>query len=462
MKKQSFLKGAFYLALGSFLSKAIGALYKIPLANLVGGYGLGLYQMAYPFYCLLLTISATGIPSAIASLGAERRERGLSNSSLLKSALKLFLGVGAGGTALMIFLSPILSSLQGEPLIKGYLALAPSVFLTSAIAVFRGYFQAERDMRPTALSEVVEQIVKVSLGLLFAYLNRDNPVRAVGFLLLAVSISELVALGVLALLYAVAKNKEKSEKDGDRVALKSVFAVSFPASLSSSLFPLSSFLDSVVLIRLMERYTQNAVSLYGLFSGGAASLAALPASVCHALAVSCVPEVSKAHASGQGKASIKKALLWTAVFSSVGAIGLYLLAPQAVNILFKGLTAEERGLTARLVRGLSVGTVFLACSQTLSACLTAMKKPKYSVYAAALAVGVKLLLNFLLVSKSEFSIFGGVIALDVCYFVDFLLNLLYNLRVLGDNDRKKEQKDDYGSRTWRRIRRFNRAWGKGD
>ncbi|MBQ8407039.1 MAG: polysaccharide biosynthesis C-terminal domain-containing protein, partial [Clostridia bacterium] len=390
---------------------------------------------------------------------------GFSTRPLFKSALKLFLSIGAGGTALMICLSPILSSLQGEPLIKGYLALAPSVFLTSAIAVFRGYFQAERDMRPTALSEVVEQVVKVSLGLLFAYLNRGNPVRAVGFLLLAVSVSELTALGVLILLYGRAKNREKSIKDGGRVALKSVFAVSFPASLSSSLFPLSSFLDSVVLVRLMEKYTQNAVSLYGLFSGGAASLAALPASVCHALAVSCVPEVSKAHASGQGKESVKKVLLWTAAFSFVGSLGLYLLAPQAVQILFKGLTAEERLLTARLVRGLSIGTVFLACSQTLSSCLTAMKKPKYSVYAAALAVGVKLLLNFLLVSKPEFSIFGGVIALDVCYFVDFLLNLLYNLRVVGDKnngDRQKEQKNDYGSRTWRRIRRFNRAWGKGD
>ncbi|MBQ8406980.1 MAG: oligosaccharide flippase family protein, partial [Clostridia bacterium] len=235
MKKQSFLKGAFYLALSSFLSKAIGALYKIPLANLVGGYGLGLYQMAYPFYCLLLTISATGIPSAIASLGAERREMGFSTRPLFKSALKLFLSIGAGGTALMICLSAILSSLQGEPLQKGYLALAPSVFLTSAIAVFRGYFQAERDMRPTALSEVVEQTVKVSLGLLFAYLNRDNPVRAVGFLLLAVSISELIALGVLILLYSRAKNRENCVKDGGRVALKSVFAVSFPASLSSSL-----------------------------------------------------------------------------------------------------------------------------------------------------------------------------------------------------------------------------------
>lgn len=76
IKKQSFLKGAATIAAGGFIAKLIGALYRIPLTNLIGGYGMGLYQMVYPFYCLLLTVSATGIPSSIAKMTAEKRARG--------------------------------------------------------------------------------------------------------------------------------------------------------------------------------------------------------------------------------------------------------------------------------------------------------------------------------------------------------------------------------------------------
>ena len=71
-----FIKGAIWIAGGGFLAKVIGALYRIPLTNLIGGKGLGLYQLVYPIYCLLLTVSATGIPSSIAKLTAERVAKG--------------------------------------------------------------------------------------------------------------------------------------------------------------------------------------------------------------------------------------------------------------------------------------------------------------------------------------------------------------------------------------------------
>ena len=98
--------------------------------------------------------------------------------------------------------SPLLSKLQGtQDILWGYFALAPSVFLVSAISVFRGWFQGKNDMLPTALSEVTEQVVKVAFGLLFAYLFRENVALAVTFLLLAVSLSELAAILLMLLLF---------------------------------------------------------------------------------------------------------------------------------------------------------------------------------------------------------------------------------------------------------------------
>ena len=112
--KGAFLKGAFWIAIGGFTAKLIGALYRIPLTNLIGGRGLGLYQLVYPVYCLLLTVSATGIPSSIAKLTAERIARGESGETVYRTAIKLFTFIGLVGTALMCILAPFLAKAQGS------------------------------------------------------------------------------------------------------------------------------------------------------------------------------------------------------------------------------------------------------------------------------------------------------------------------------------------------------------
>ena len=196
--KGAFLKGAVWIAAGGLIAKIIGALYRIPLTNYIGGYGLGLYQMVYPVYCLLLTVSATGIPSSIAKLVAERVEKGKSPQGVFRSSLRLFVLVGLAGTAVMVLAAPLLSRAQGSEEVRaGYYTLAPAVVLVSALSVFRGYFQGTNRMFPTALSEIVEQVVKVGFGLFFAYLYRDNLRVAVTLLLLAVTISEAVALVII-------------------------------------------------------------------------------------------------------------------------------------------------------------------------------------------------------------------------------------------------------------------------
>ena len=113
-QKKGFLKGAAIIAVGGFLAKLIGAFYRIPLTNLIGGHGIGLYQLVYPVYCLLLTVSATGIPSSIAKLTAERVEKGENEHAVLKTAMKLFLIIGAIGTALMCAVAPYLSKAQNR------------------------------------------------------------------------------------------------------------------------------------------------------------------------------------------------------------------------------------------------------------------------------------------------------------------------------------------------------------
>ncbi len=448
-KKQSFLGGAATIALGGFIAKLIGAIYRIPLTNLIGGHGLGLYQLVYPVYCLLLTVSATGIPASIAKLTAERLGKGESAKPLLKTALKLFLLIGIFATLLMVALAPMLSAAQGEKgLFWGYLALAPSVFLVSVLSVFRGWFQGRNRMSPTALSEIIEQAVKVGFGLLFAYIFRANTLKAVTFLLLAVSLSETVALLIMLWLYKRAKREEKTENDGGRVAMKSILALSIPVTLNSALLPLSGLLDSVLAVRLLGRYAVDPVALYGLFSGGAVTVISLPVSICYGIAAASVPALAGAAASlgksgKEKRRTMKKKLFFslgiTLLVSLPSAVGLYLFASPAVKIIFRSLKGEELDILIRLVKIFSVSAVTLSCVQTLSACLTAQGRPRFAAVSMLIGVTVKTVLYIFLLKNSEISVFGMAHATNACYLVAFFLDLLYNLYTIKRTDARRKR-----------------------
>ena len=428
----AFLKGAVWIAAGGFTAKVIGAMYRIPLTNLIGGKGLGLYQLVYPIYCLLLTVSATGIPSSIAKLTAEKIAQGRDSKGVFKTAMKLFILIGLVGALFMAVVAPFLARAQGsEEVLWGYYALAPSVLLVSAISVFRGWFQGCNRMFPTALSEVVEQAVKVALGVGFAYLFRENIPKAVVFLLLAVSVSELVTLLVMWWLYKRAKKRLKTQNGGGRVEMKAVLRLSIPVTFSAMLLPLSGLLDSVLAPRLLGAYTTDAVTLFGLFSGGAVTVINLPVSVCYGLAAASVPRV--AMAVEKKNANPRKRIFFslgiTALVGGVSAVGLYLFAEPAAKIIFRSLVGEERNTLIQLIKAFAVSAFTLSCVQTLSACLTAQGKPQYAALSMLIAMVVKTGLYVFWLRDPSVSVFGLVYATNIAYAVAFLLDLLYNVYI---------------------------------
>ena len=438
--KGAFLKGAAWIAAGGLIAKIIGALYRIPLTNYIGGYGLGLYQMVYPVYCLLLTVSATGIPSSIAKLTAEQIARKQSDRAVLKTAMKLFLIIGLVGTVTMAVIAPFLSKAQGsESVVGGYYALAPSVFLVSAISVFRGWFQGRNRMFPTALSEITEQAVKVGIGLVFAYIFRNEVEKAVVFLLLAVSVSELVALLLMIFIYRRTRKRDpKTKNEGGMVAMKSVLRLSIPVTFNSILIPLSGLLDSIIAPRLLGAYATDAVTLYGLFSGGAVTIINLPVSVCYGIAAASIPRVATAF---ERKEEVRKRIFFslgiTVLIGGVSAVGLYLFAEPAAKIIFRSLAGEELQTLIGLVKAFAISAFTLSCAQTLSACLTAQGKPQYAALSMLIAVTVKTVLYVFLLRDPNLSVFGLAYATNICYLVAFLLDLLYNLVI--SRKRKKEK-----------------------
>ena len=467
--KFSLLTGAAWIATGGFVAKLLGALYRIPLTDLIGGHGMGLYQLVYPVYCLLLTVSATGIPSSIAKLTAERVKDGQPTSDVLKTALRLFLVIGLFGSVLMAILAPALSTAQGSrEVLNGYYALAPSVFFVSAISVFRGWFQGQNKMHPTALSEITEQAVKVGIGLYFANRFKDNIQKAVVYLLLAVTLSELFTLVFMWWLYRRQNRKirrkqrkelrkkckecRKNQKTHQNpapteqenvagraltkpITAKTILKLSIPVTFGSILLPLSALLDSVLAPKLLSAYTTDAVALFGLFAGGAVTIVGLPVSVCYGIAAASVPAVASS------KQPRKKLFFSLAVTVAVGlpsAVGLYLFANPAVKMIFRSLSGDELATLVKLVKIFSLSALTLSCVQTLSACLTAQGKPQYAALSMLIAVTVKTAVYVTLLQDPRFSIFGMAHATNICYLVAFFLNLLYNLRV-SKKDNKKLQ-----------------------
>ena len=430
--KGAFLKGALWIAVGGFVAKLIGAVYRIPLTNLIGGKGLGLYQMVYPVYCLLLTVSATGIPSSIAKLTAEKIEKGEDDKRVFSLSMRLFLFIGGCGAVVMVLLAPLLARAQGsEEALGGYYALAPSVLLVSAISVFRGWFQGRNKMYPTALSEITEQAVKVGFGLLFAYLFSENIPRAVVFLLLAVSLSEGAALLLMAYLFKREKIERKGAKEGGMVGVKVILKLSIPVTFASILLPLSGLLDSVIVPRLLRAYTEEAVALYGLFAGGAVTIVNLPVSICYGIAAASVPAVAKAAASGEcsTRKRIFFSLFVTVAVALPSALGLYAFAEPTARIIFRSLKGEELSTLVGLIKVFSVSALTLSIVQTLSACLTAQGKPQYAALAMLTGVIVKTVLYTAWMKNPQTSIFGLANATNVCYLVVAVLNFLFNMRV---------------------------------
>lgn len=430
MKHKHFLKNVAIISLGGLFAKVIGAVYRIPLTALLGGYGMGLYQMAYPLFCLLLTFSSTGIPSALARLIAKERAASGINQSTVIAALRLFSLLGLCGTALMFLLAPVMSALQGEQgLLPCYRMLAPSVFLVALIAVFRGYFQGVNDMLPTAASEIVEQLFKAGAGLFFSYRFAQDPVKAVSYALFSVTLSEFVALGYLVLRF----RGEKFRKSlcVKRTTGSDILFAALPVMTAAGLLPLSHIADSVLVVRLLSGYTEQAVSLYGLFAGGAVSLVSLPATACCGLATASVPSVSAYFARGmeeEGRCRALYALALTLALSLPCAVGLFVFAKPIVALLYSSLSPTDAKTMISLVRIMSVSAVSLAGVDTLAACLTGMGRAKQAAFSMLIAVLVKFILQYFLVRNPSLSVGGAAIAANACYLVAFYLDLFYTIK----------------------------------
>ena len=424
MKKQSYLKGAIIISVGGFLSKLLGAVYRIPLVAYLGGEGMGIYQMVYPLYCILLTVSASGIPTGIARLISSG-----GNGGAERKAFYLYGGIGLIGSLLMFAFSAPLAAAQGEAEVALCCKLmSPSVFFVALISIVRGYFQGKGNMYPTAVTEVLEQAVKVAAGIALAGLFRGDVAKATAAAVIAVTLSEVITCALAIALYLGNRSKKKPLFRCPQVSAKSIFAFTVPLTFTAIALPVSQLAESIIVVNLLRGTADNATALYGIFSGCAVTIINLPVSVTYGLAAASVPNITPLAAKGDtdgAKREVRKALLYTAAISLPFAIALYAFAPLAARLIFSSLSSGEKELLINLVRIMAVNAVTSSLVQTSSACITSLGKPLLGTVTQWVTAAVRVALSAAHVAFTDFSIVGVAVSANVAYFVAVVLNFCY-------------------------------------
>lgn len=455
-QKQSFLKGAIIISLGGFISKILGAIYRIPLTNILGGQGMGIYQMVYPLYCILLTVSASGIPTGIARLISSGKGYGAE-----KQAFYLYGAVGVIGTIIMYLFSAPLAAIQGEAAITLCCKLlCPSVFFVSMLSVVRGYFQGRGNMYPTAVTEVSEQLIKVGVGCALAYVFRANLSLAVASTLLAVTVSEILSTAIAALWYLKCRAKRPLYRE-PAVPVKAILRYTIPLTLTAIALPLSQLVESIIAVRLLREFTDGATALYGVYSGCAVTIINLPVSVTYGLAASSVPQISPLAEKGDFAGAKKKAfksLMITLAVSVPAALALYALAPLATRLIFGSLQQSEKELLITLIRIMAVSSVTQSLVQTSSACLTSLGSPVKSTITQWTTAILRVALTAVLIKFTPLSIIGAAWSANCAYLVATLMNFWYIIRA---GNRKGGRHENNSDRLGNFGRRFERA-GSGE
>lgn len=433
-RPKNLIAGAAILSAGGLIAKLLGALYRIPLTNLLGAEGIGLYHLVFPVYSLLLSASSSGIPTAVSRLISEKNKSGDSKGAnrIFKIAYFSFAAAGLFLSLLLFFLSGALAQLQGsaEAAIC-YRMIAPAVFFVAQISVLRGYFQGHMDMTPTALSQVAEQSVKILFTLGVAVRFLPDVARAVSASILAVSISELATLSMLLVLYLYRKRKraataeEGGKREGALKTMAKVFAVSVPITIGSIILPLSGIIDSLLVMGIMGRYYNGSVmGVYGLLNGPVNSIISLPAVVTGAVAAAAVPAISGGNREGVKK-KIELAFKLTLIISIPCAIGLFVFSGEIIRMLYPKLTFEEADLASLLLKTSSASVLFLSLTQTSVCILVAVKKGFTSAFNLLTAVLIKIALSYILLQNPSINIFGSAVSAAMCYFVAAMLNITF-------------------------------------
>lgn len=443
---KNFLKGTLILTVSSIVVKVIGSLNWIILSRVLGGEGIGLYQMGFPIYLMAITVSSAGIPVAISIVTSEKLAHGDYRGAkrIFNVSLRLLFISG------LVFSSALWFG-AGWLIDKGFIldgrayysiiALAPAVFFVTFLASFRGYLQGWQIMTPTAVSEIVEQLMRVVTMLVFAELFLPYGLAyAAGGASMGAGVGAFCALLVLMWFYRKLKLRFKEEierqsytgeEESAGQIIKRLLQLALPVSLSSLMLPIGANLDLMIVPQRLAAAGFNlrhVTEQFGYLTGMAVPLINLATIFTAAMTISLVPAISAAKALNDHEAvknKLRIAFRAALIITFPCFMGLYFLAEKVAELIYNAPGA------AGAIQTMSIGILFLGLHQISTGILQGLGKTVIPVVNMIVAALVKVGLNWWLTAMPELGIKGAALATATDFLVAMALNMFFIYKLTG-------------------------------
>lgn len=430
-KTNNILKQGTILAVASVIVRMIGLLYRVPLNNLLTDGGIGIYSVAYQIYQVALIVSSYGLPLAVSKMVAAKNVKGEYKNSqkIFKDAL-IFAAVIGGVVGGIIYFGADFFAGMWE--MKGVAlplrVLAPTIFFVAVLGVFRGFFQGQNTMVPTAISQVFEQIVNAVVSFVAAYLLMEmhsqsqnkyayGAAGSTAGTLSGALAALLVMIGVYMLNRPVFRRQRRRDRhpvDSDRDIYRMLFVTVIPVILSQTVYQISSVIDSLMFGKIMAgHHVSESVrsGLIGAYSGQYTLLLSVPLGIATAMGTSIIPSVVASFNSEDYDGveyKIKSVVKFNMMLAIPCAVGLSVLGTQVVYMIFPNLITYRHVAGMMLLTG-SIALVFYALSTVTSGVLQAVNQMKLPMIHSAISLAIHVVLVFVLLQYTNLGVYALII-----------------------------------------------------
>lgn len=422
----SVIKGTFSLTVSTLIVKVLGLIYKIPLANILGDEGMGFFNSAYTVYSFFFLLCTAGVPKSIMILvsGSKAKGDGEEVKRIISIAMRLFLYLGIVITVVFIAFSGPMSRLIGNSQARAtMIAVAPSIIFISLASVIRGYLSADMKLLEIAVSQVIEGVGKLAVGLIFACLSaRANmPLPLISAMtILGVSFGSLAGFVYL---LAISKIKIKGYKTGQKQIIRKIFRISLPITFSAAIMSLTNVIDLGLVMRSLEYigYTEaESSAMYGNYTTLAVPMLNLALAIISPISIAFLPMFTRAIISQDFvllRDFEESALRLSAFISSPMLIGLIAFSKEILSLLFP---SSDIHFGAMLLCLLCPAIVFSSSLLIINNSLEAGGRVFAPLISMSCGCLVKIIVSYLLIRNPDFAISGAPIG-TVCSYATALL-----------------------------------------
>ena len=447
-KKQSFLAGTALLAMATIIVKVIGAFYKIPLNAIIGKQGFSYFNTAYEIYAVLLMVSTAGLPVAMSRMISQATAMHHYNQvrRVYNTAQTIFLGMGIVGSLLMTVFCRQLANFLNQPDAWAAIgALGPSVLLICIMSTYRGFFQGQGNMLPTSVSQVLEALVKLIVGMAAALvllkMTNSIPLAAAG------AIFGVTASCLISALYLFGKFRscyrdlpESSEQPFTMAATaKGLMMIAIPITIGSAGLQILTMLETKIYMGqlLAQGISQmQADDMKGVYNM-TQTIFNMPCALITPITISIIPAIT-AHLTQCNDAGAREteesAIRIMSLLAAPCAIGLAVLA-RPVTALLGGYQGSDLVLSTRLMTVLGVTVLFNAVVLVTTAMLQAhgfVNRPVLNMFIGGV---LKLVAVYILTGNPHIGILGTPIGTLMCYIVISVLNIISIRHVVSNSPR---------------------------